>query len=81
MSIVTIILLILLFILILAKPTYVAIYAENEDGGCGTYFGCCPLVAAVRIKAQFPQDVFILTGKEYDRIAKLFIQEQEEMKK
>lgn len=77
MSIVTIILLIALAVLITIKPTYVAIYAENEEGHEGTYFGCCPLVVALRFKIQFPYDVMILSGREYDRVADFFMRLEE----
>ena len=73
MSIWTVILLIVAFVLILLKPTYVAIYAQNPDGQYGTYIGCCSLIVALFFKVQFYNEVMILTGKQYDKCYQFFM--------
>ena len=69
MSIYTIILILLFFAVLAAKPTYFMMTeVTNKEQEIGTAFGCSGLIIVLFLKAHFPDRVFILTGREYDEV-------------
>ena len=62
---VTKILIILFFIVLALKPTYLLV--ECADG---TIMGSTPLIMALFVKLRYFNSAFIISGKKYDNIYK-----------
>lgn len=76
MSIYTILLIILFFIVLALKPTYFIMGISDEEGE-GTLIACTALAVVLFLKFNFSDDVFILSGRQYDRVCEKVMAEAE----
>ena len=72
MSFATVILFILLVLVVCFKPTYVVLRAETEEGELGFIFGRTWLFRALIAKAEYREDILILSTREYNECLEFY---------
>ena len=71
MPLITVFLIILFFIVLAFKPTYICVHTET-DGETGFVFTQAPLIIAIAFKVACWNQLIILSGKEYNAALELY---------
>ncbi len=75
MNIYTIIFIILFFIVLAAKPTYILMAIDDEER-CGSLLGCTGLIVALFLKIKYSNNVFIISRNQYEQAYEFMFKRQ-----